>query len=166
MRITYSCPICSLTFANVRASQNHLISAHTSARPFVCPTCSKRYGDQRKLANHRRNFHSGINKNKRKRCEHCQYVGGENNMGVHLMAMHPDKVNVLRCRSCKYRTMQKHFLQKHYLTKHQLTLEQAEQRAAQIPLEEPSALSVQSAQDQHSEEAAQAVATLEGQIFY
>ena len=39
-------------------------------------------------------------------------------MPAHLMALHPDKVDIFACRFCKYRSIKKRCLRKHMLERH------------------------------------------------
>ncbi len=57
-------------------------------------------------------------KNDRKQCPFCGHVGAHSNMPAHLMALHPDKVEIFPCRFCKYRSIKKRCLRKHMLERH------------------------------------------------
>ncbi|CRL07467.1 CLUMA_CG020435, isoform A [Clunio marinus] len=68
--IDYKCTICDYVTKKEKLLKNHVITRHTSDRPWTCEECNKSFKIKRALAIHKRQSH-GVEAIKGKTCEFC-----------------------------------------------------------------------------------------------
>lgn len=90
--VDYNCTECSYTTKKESLLKNHIITRHTSERPFACDECEKTFKVKRALTVHKAQSHTEGG-NTGRTCEFCgKHFGSSTNYYTHRKNLHAEEL--------------------------------------------------------------------------